>query len=185
MRQVLLHKGWQHIAEIFNKSVEKNWTTSQMKNYWEKLQEQHKHLFELLRCTGIEYRSDTGTIVAPEYWWESKIKENLKYAKYKHMYCSEIYDIYGKQFDNIEDSTNIRTNLASIARSHRKGEISVAECVDELLLTDYVKESDVPHLFTLWFLHDKDNRNSYCAAKTTALCFKFVEYCFEQDNTAQ
>ncbi|CAA2969945.1 Hypothetical predicted protein [Olea europaea subsp. europaea] len=70
-------------------------------------------------------------------------------------------------------------NLASIARSHRKGEMSVAECVDELLLTGYVKESDVLHLFALWFLHDKDNRNSYCAAKTTALRFKFVEYCFE------
>ncbi|CAA3026818.1 Hypothetical predicted protein [Olea europaea subsp. europaea] len=50
-------KGWQHITEMFNRKDGKNWTVSQMKNYWSKLQEQHKHLFELLRSTGIEYRS--------------------------------------------------------------------------------------------------------------------------------
>lgn len=39
-----------------------------------KLREQHEHLFELLRCTGIEYCSRTGTIIVPEHWWEVKIK---------------------------------------------------------------------------------------------------------------
>ncbi|CAI9758421.1 unnamed protein product [Fraxinus pennsylvanica] len=43
-------------------------------------------------------------------------------------------------------------------------------------------EGDRLHLFALWFLRDKDNRNSYCAAKTPHLRFKFIEYCFERDN---
>ncbi|CAI9767998.1 unnamed protein product [Fraxinus pennsylvanica] len=43
-------------------------------------------------------------------------------------------------------------------------------------------EGDRLHLFALWFLRDKNNRNSYCAAKTTHLRFKFIEYCFERDN---
>lgn len=67
-------KRWQRIVEIFNKLVEKNWTTSQMKNCWSKLRKQHKHLFELLRWIGIDYRSGTGTIVTTEHWWEAKIK---------------------------------------------------------------------------------------------------------------
>lgn len=89
-------KGWQHLCELFNRSAGKNWTITQLKNYWTKLRMEPKYLFELLRCTGIEYHSGTGTIVAPEHWWEAKIKENRKYAKYKNRDCSEIYDTYGK-----------------------------------------------------------------------------------------
>ncbi|CAA2964295.1 Hypothetical predicted protein [Olea europaea subsp. europaea] len=69
---------------------------------------------ELLRVQGIEYRSGTSIIVAPEHWWDAKIKmhyfhynfhENPKYAKYKHIDCSEIYDTYGKLFEDIGDAT--------------------------------------------------------------------------------
>ncbi|CAA2986420.1 Hypothetical predicted protein [Olea europaea subsp. europaea] len=199
-------KGWQRIAEMFNKKVGKNWAVSHMKNYWSKLQEQHKHLFEMLRSTGIEYRFDTGLILAPEHWWDAKIKENPKYAKYKHIDCSEIYDTYGKLFGDTRDATNGSPNLnrgnslmnISERRSgekakgkqnnnrgsgaHRNGGMLVVECVDELLSLGYVKEGNVLHLFTLWFFRDKDNRNSYCTVKTPFLRFKFVEYCFERDN---
>ncbi|CAI9767980.1 unnamed protein product [Fraxinus pennsylvanica] len=47
-------KGWQRISDLFNSSTGKDWTTTQMKNYWNKLRTDHKLLFELLRCTGIE-----------------------------------------------------------------------------------------------------------------------------------
>ncbi|CAA3002994.1 Hypothetical predicted protein [Olea europaea subsp. europaea] len=78
-----------------------------------------------------------------------------------------------------------RSGLASIARSHRNGGMSIAKCVDELLSSGYVKKGDVLHLFALWFFRNKDNRNSYCVAKTPFLRFKFVEYCFEQDNMSR
>ncbi|CAA3021622.1 Hypothetical predicted protein [Olea europaea subsp. europaea] len=65
----------------------------------------HKLLFELLKSTGIQYQSKIGTINGPEHWWEAKIKENRKYAKYNNMNCSEIYDTYGKLFGDVGDST--------------------------------------------------------------------------------
>ncbi|CAI9767999.1 unnamed protein product [Fraxinus pennsylvanica] len=30
-------KGWQRISDLFNSSTGKDWTTTQMKNYWNKL----------------------------------------------------------------------------------------------------------------------------------------------------
>lgn len=54
----------------------------------------HKHLFGLLRYTEIEYCSGSGRIHALDHWWEAKIKENLKYAKYRNFICSEIYDTW-------------------------------------------------------------------------------------------
>ncbi|CAI9779759.1 unnamed protein product [Fraxinus pennsylvanica] len=265
--------GWRRIAAMFNASTGKDWTVSQMKNYWNKLRTDHKCLFELLRCTGIEYRSGTGRIHAPDHWWEAKIKENPKYAKYRNINCSEIYDTYGRLFGDTGDSTkyalsptklsqrgfdlgtdsdreyegdkfpinaeatdssgspvegraassmnisgrssgekrknknrkgkskkkmygarevsasleqlaSVGTDLASIARSHRKAGMTVSECVDELLSSGLVQEGDRLHLFVLWFLRDKDNRTSYCAAKTPLTKFKFIEYCFERDNAS-
>ncbi|CAA2985461.1 Hypothetical predicted protein [Olea europaea subsp. europaea] len=85
----------------------------------------------------------------------------------------------------LEQMVSVETDFSSIARSHCKGGKSMAKCVNELLSSGYVKEGDVLHLFALWFLRDKDNQNSYCDVKTPDLCFKFVEYCFERDNTAQ
>ncbi|CAI9757003.1 unnamed protein product [Fraxinus pennsylvanica] len=43
-------------------------------------------------------------------------------------------------------------------------------------------EGDRLHLFTLWFLRDKENCKSYCAAKTPYSRFEFIEYCFERDS---
>ncbi|CAA3026819.1 Hypothetical predicted protein [Olea europaea subsp. europaea] len=175
------------------------------------------------------------------------MRENPKYAKYKHIDCSEIYNTYGKLFGDTGDAAklpintegtnssgspnlnrgnssmnisrrqsgekqkgkqqknrgskkqysardvsasfehmvSVGTDLASIARSHRNEEMSVVECVDELLSSGYVKEGDVLYLFALWFFRDKDNQNSYCAAKTPFLRFKFVKYCFERDNMSR
>ncbi|CAI9781252.1 unnamed protein product [Fraxinus pennsylvanica] len=264
-------KGWQRISDMFNSSTGKDWTTTQMKNYWNKLRTDHKLMFELLRCTEIEYRSGTGRIHTADHWWEAKIKENPKYAKYRNFNCSEIYDTYGRLFGDTGDSTkyalsptklshrgfdlgtdsdreyggdklpinaeatdssgspvegrtnssmnisahhsgdkrktkhrkgkakkkmfgarevsasleqmvSVGTDLASIARSYRKGGMTIESCVDELLSSGHVQEGDRLHLFALWFLRDKDNWNSYCAAKTPHLRFKFIEYCFERDN---
>ncbi|CAA2994500.1 Hypothetical predicted protein [Olea europaea subsp. europaea] len=197
--------------------------------------------------------------------------ENRKYAKYKNMSCSEIYDTYGKLFGDAGDSTkyalspsklsqrgfdlgtdsdkddggdklsinaegtdssdspvdyrayssvnisrnrsedkrksrhgkdkgkrkkygarevsesleqmvSVGTDLASIARSHQKDDMSIDDCVSELLSSEHVEEGSPLHMFALWFLRVKDNRNSYRAAKTPFLRFKFIECCFERDN---
>ncbi|CAA3001511.1 Hypothetical predicted protein [Olea europaea subsp. europaea] len=196
---------------------------------------------------------------------------NRKYAKYKNMNCSEIYNTYGKLFDDAGDSTkyalspskllqrgfdlgldsdkdnggdklpinaegtnfsdspidykayssmnisgnrngdkkksrhgkdkgkrkkygarevsaslewmvSVETDLASIARSHQKDDMSIDDCVSELLLSGHMEEGSPLHMFALWFLYVKDNRNSYRAAKTPFLRFKFIEYRFERDN---
>ncbi|CAI9775414.1 unnamed protein product [Fraxinus pennsylvanica] len=52
----------------------------------------------------------------------------------------------------------------------------------EVLVSLEQMESNRPYLFALWFLKDKNNRNSCCAAKTPYLRFKFIQYCFERDN---
>ncbi|CAA2975992.1 Hypothetical predicted protein [Olea europaea subsp. europaea] len=80
----------------------------------------------------------------------------------------------------LEQMVSVETDLASIARSHSKGGMSVVKCVEELLSSGYVTKGDVVHPFGLWLFHDKDNQ--IYAAKTPLLCFKFVEYCFRRDN---
>lgn len=67
--------GWEHIRELFNKHAEKDWTTAQLKNYWAVMRTEHKLLFELLQCTGIQYGlNNRGIIEASDWWWEQKLK---------------------------------------------------------------------------------------------------------------
>ncbi|CAA2964294.1 Hypothetical predicted protein [Olea europaea subsp. europaea] len=86
---------------------------------------------------------------------------------------------------SLEQMVSVGTDLASIARSHSNGEMSIDEYVDELLSSGYMNEGDVLHMFAMWFLCYKDNQNSYCVAKTLILCFKFEKYCFERDNMSR
>ncbi|CAA2990667.1 Hypothetical predicted protein [Olea europaea subsp. europaea] len=83
---------------------------------------------------------------------------------------------------SLEQMVSDGTDLTSIARSHQKDDMSIVDCVSELLSSRHVEEGSPLHMFVLWFLRVKDNRNSYCAAKTPFLRFKFIEYCFEHDN---
>ncbi|CAA3005377.1 Hypothetical predicted protein [Olea europaea subsp. europaea] len=174
------------------------------------------------------------------------LQENRKYAKYKNMNHSEIYDTYGKLFGDAGDSTKYAlspsklsqwgfdlgtdsdkddrgdklpinaedkrksrhgkdkgkrkkysarevstsleqmvsagTDLASIARLHQKDDMSIDDCLSELLSSRHVQEGSSLHMFALWFLCVKENRNLYRAAKTPFLRFKFIEYCFKRDN---
>ncbi|CAA3026347.1 Hypothetical predicted protein, partial [Olea europaea subsp. europaea] len=59
--------GWLRIHELFNSTAGKYWTVSQLKNYWGKLQMDHKLLFELLKSTDIQYQSKIGTINGPDH----------------------------------------------------------------------------------------------------------------------
>ncbi|CAA3013275.1 Hypothetical predicted protein [Olea europaea subsp. europaea] len=84
--------------------------------------------------------------------------------------------------ESLEHMVSVGTDLISIARSHQKDDISIDDCVSELLSSGHVEEGSPLHMCALWFLRVKGNQNSYRAAKTPFLRFKFIEYCFERDN---
>ncbi|CAA2992600.1 Hypothetical predicted protein [Olea europaea subsp. europaea] len=81
---------------------------------------------------------------------------------------------------SLEQMVSVGTDLASIARSHQKDDMSIDDCVRELLSSGHVEEGSPLHMFALWFLHVKDNRNSYHATKIPFLWFKFIKYCFKR-----
>ncbi|KAL2481264.1 L10-interacting MYB domain-containing protein [Abeliophyllum distichum] len=117
--------GWDRLVNLFNSTAAKNWSRTQLKNHWDSMRREHKHLHELLRCTGIEYvgiRSCPATsyailfsfqyeynqrdnvIAADDDWWERKIKEKAKYAKFRNRDVREIYHrypiLFGQAFDS-------------------------------------------------------------------------------------
>ncbi|CAA2967923.1 Hypothetical predicted protein [Olea europaea subsp. europaea] len=65
---------------------------------------------------GIQYQSKIGRIIGPEHWWKAKIKDNQKYAKYKNMNCSEIYDTYGKLFGDAGNSTKYALSPSKLSQ---------------------------------------------------------------------
>ncbi|CAA3026348.1 Hypothetical predicted protein [Olea europaea subsp. europaea] len=75
---------------------------------------------------------------------------------------------------SLEQMVSVGMDLASIARSHQKDDMSIDDCVSKLLSSGHVGEGSPLHMFALWFLRVKDNRNSYRVAKTPFLRSKYV-----------
>ncbi|CAI9786058.1 unnamed protein product [Fraxinus pennsylvanica] len=83
---------------------------------------------------------------------------------------------------SLDQLVSVGTDLASTWRSHQQTDLSIDECVSELLSSGHMAEGTPIHMFALWFLRIKENRTSYRAAKTPYLRYKFIEYCFDRDN---
>ncbi|CAA3029781.1 Hypothetical predicted protein [Olea europaea subsp. europaea] len=77
----------------------------------------HKLLMELLRCSGIHYRLNSGgRIEADDWWWEQKIKENLKYGKFRYNDNSKIFHTYEKLFGATQDSMKYALTLMKLSQ---------------------------------------------------------------------
>ncbi|KAL2527182.1 L10-interacting MYB domain-containing protein [Abeliophyllum distichum] len=96
--------SWDRLVNLFNSTAAKNWSRTQLKNHWDSMRREHKHLHELLRCTGIEYNQRDNVIAADDDWWERKIKEKAEYAKFRNHDVREIYHrypiLFGQAFDS-------------------------------------------------------------------------------------
>ncbi|KAL2542373.1 L10-interacting MYB domain-containing protein-like [Abeliophyllum distichum] len=57
---------------MFKSSAAKNWSRTQLKNHWDSIRREHKHLHELLHCTDIEYNQRDNFIVADDDWFRKR-----------------------------------------------------------------------------------------------------------------
>ncbi|XP_045800098.1 L10-interacting MYB domain-containing protein-like [Trifolium pratense] len=78
------NKIWAEIREAFNKGADKKYSQKQLKNRMDNLKIDWTTWKQLKgKETGLGWSSQTGTIVADPTWWEAKIRENAKYAKFR------------------------------------------------------------------------------------------------------
>ncbi|CAA3033760.1 Hypothetical predicted protein [Olea europaea subsp. europaea] len=114
----MLHKGrlGPHSIAIQPKGKQEL-TISQLKNHWKQMLLDHKMLFELLRCTCVEYdRSSGNRVVADDEWWERKIMENPKNEGFKNKDMGEICDRYSRLFRDTFDSSKYVFTLTNLLR---------------------------------------------------------------------
>ncbi|XP_061355112.1 uncharacterized protein LOC133299644 [Gastrolobium bilobum] len=78
------NKRWEAILDKFNKRANKSYTQKQLKNRMDSLRSDLIIWKQLLaKETGLGWNHEMGTIVADDAWWEAKIKDNAKYAKFR------------------------------------------------------------------------------------------------------
>ncbi|KAL2513440.1 L10-interacting MYB domain-containing protein-like [Abeliophyllum distichum] len=74
---------WDRLVNLFD-------SRTQLKNHWDSMKREHKHLHELLRCTGIEYNQ--------------RDNEKAEYAKFRNRDVHKIYHrypiLFGQAFDS-------------------------------------------------------------------------------------
>ncbi|CAI9784983.1 unnamed protein product [Fraxinus pennsylvanica] len=89
-------------------------------------------LYELLRCTGIQYGlSKEGRIGVPSWRLDLKIKRQTR-----------------EVLESLDNLATASSKFASIIWSTSKGGMTLHECIKDLLLIELVASCDELHLFT-------------------------------------
>ncbi|XP_058736160.1 uncharacterized protein LOC131608266 [Vicia villosa] len=94
------NKKWEEIREEYNKRTNKNYTQKQLKNRLDSLRTDWTTWKQLLgKETGLGWNPHTGKIDADPTWWDAKIRENVKYAKFRYQgleFRDELEFIFGE-----------------------------------------------------------------------------------------
>ncbi|KAK4255638.1 hypothetical protein QN277_008613 [Acacia crassicarpa] len=93
-------RRWKVVVDEFNKRTNKNYNQKQLKNRLDFLRFDWTAWKQLLgKETRLEWNHETGTIVANDTWWEAKIKDNSKYARFRYQgleFRKELEIIFGE-----------------------------------------------------------------------------------------
>ncbi|KAG8386291.1 hypothetical protein BUALT_Bualt03G0133800 [Buddleja alternifolia] len=77
--------GWENIMRKFISSTNRNYTRQQLKNRWDILKKEWGIWKPLLRGeSGLGWNIEKGTIEQTPEWWERKLQEVPKAAKYRY-----------------------------------------------------------------------------------------------------
>ncbi|XP_045816045.1 uncharacterized protein LOC123909273 [Trifolium pratense] len=94
------HKKWEEIREEFNKRANRKYNQKQLRNRMDTLRTDWTTWKQLIaKETGLGWNHATGNIDADPSWWEAKIRENVKYAKFRYQgleFRDEMEFIFGE-----------------------------------------------------------------------------------------
>lgn len=93
------NKKWEEIREEFNKRADKNYNQKLLKNRMDTLRNDWTTWKQLIgKETGLGWNPQMGNIDADASWWDAKIRENVKYLKFRYQgleFRDELEFIYG------------------------------------------------------------------------------------------
>ncbi|KAK2355542.1 L10-interacting MYB domain-containing protein [Trifolium repens] len=93
-------KKWEEIREEFNQRAKKNYNQKQLRNRMDSLRMDWTTWKQLIgKETGLGWNHQTGNIDADPSWWDAKIRENVKYSKFRYQgleFHDELEFIFGE-----------------------------------------------------------------------------------------
>ncbi|KAK3198189.1 hypothetical protein Dsin_021604 [Dipteronia sinensis] len=91
---------WVNVVNVFKEITGRDYDKKQLKNKWDSLKTDWKLWSSLMhKETGIGWDPAKKTVDAPPEWWQSKIKMNVEYRKFRDVGIShDMMDMYDKMF---------------------------------------------------------------------------------------
>ncbi|XP_057447845.1 uncharacterized protein LOC130739537 [Lotus japonicus] len=110
-------KKWEEIREDFGKQTNRDYTVKQLKNRMDNLRTDWVTWKQLKgKETGLGWNNQSGTIEADATWWDAKINENSKYAKFRYNgleFHDELEFIFGETVATSQDAWTPAMSLPS------------------------------------------------------------------------
>ncbi|KAI9085718.1 hypothetical protein K1719_032324 [Acacia pycnantha] len=142
-------RRWEVVVDEFNKRANKNYNQKQLKNRLDNLKLDWTTWKQLLgKETGLGWNHETVTIVADDTWWEAKIKDNSKYAKFRYQgleFREELEIIFGETVATSQCSWTPATGAPS-EDSSIKTNPTIPEEIDEYDEEETNLDEDASHM---------------------------------------
>ncbi|KAI9079471.1 hypothetical protein K1719_038553 [Acacia pycnantha] len=142
-------RRWEVVVDEFNKRANKNYNQKQLKNRLDNLKLDWTTWKQLLgKETGLGWNHETGTIVADDTWWEAKIKDNSKYARFRYQgleFREELEIIFGETVATSQRSWTPATGAPS-EDSSIKTNPTIPEEIDEYDEEETNLDEDASHM---------------------------------------
>ncbi|XP_049375184.1 L10-interacting MYB domain-containing protein-like [Solanum verrucosum] len=98
----LSRDGWKNTIKAFYEKTGRRYKKKQMKNHWDGMKAEWTLFKQLMRGdTSIGWDATKNTIMADDDWWKRKIKEDVRYRKFRNKDLSLIWFRYDALFSDI------------------------------------------------------------------------------------
>ncbi|KAJ9129065.1 hypothetical protein P3X46_034174 [Hevea brasiliensis] len=183
-------------SEQFNLFV-KICIREQLRHKWDWMKDQWK-MWKALKGneTGLGWDPIKGTVVAPDEWWNKKIKENLKFARFREKGIGqELYENYQELFlgtvatgefayapssglkETIKETMESKTATMCSLLGDRPG-CSIEEVMKDVLTLPLIEKGSDIHFFCTLLLDQKSKREMYNTLEDAETKWKWLQFHF-------
>ncbi|KAG8382555.1 hypothetical protein BUALT_Bualt05G0089500 [Buddleja alternifolia] len=94
--------GWKNIVKRFNEMTGKNYDYKQLRIHWDVMKKDWILFKKLMnKERGVDWNAVKNSLDALDEWWESKLKENGDYGKFRNKNLTLIWFRYDRLFSDI------------------------------------------------------------------------------------
>ncbi|KAI3454861.1 hypothetical protein Pfo_011524 [Paulownia fortunei] len=136
--------GWKNVVRRFNEMIGRNYVYKQLRNHWDSMKKDWILFKKLMyKETGVGWNPMKNSLDASDEWWETKLRENGDYNKFRNKDLSLIWFRYNRLFSNIGSGEDMLDDNGESNKVEEHVEIGDSDDNDYVEIDEYNTNSEI------------------------------------------